>query len=125
MLGIVQPDQYGIKGGPEILKHLFQFFFDENRKENLCALHFDIKKHFDIKNGFGSVLKSKIYGILKRKCPELCCIFLATYGKESKLINWKGDPVGCCKAGTKQGKVILYRLSIFVWSWKKRLQRLK
>ena len=65
ILGIVQPDQYGIKikGGPEILKHLFQCFFDENRKENLCALLFDIK------NGFGSVFKSTIYEILKVKCP--------------------------------------------------------
>ena len=91
--------QYGIKikGGPEILKHLFQCFFDENRKENLCALLFDIK------NGFGSVFKSTIYEILKAKCPELCCTFLATYGEESKLINWKGDQVGSCKAGTKQG----------------------
>ena len=99
ILDIVQPDQYGIKikGGPEILKHLFQCFFDENRNENLCALLFDIK------NGFGSVFKSPIYDILRRKCPELCNIFLATYKEESKLINWKGDQVGSCKAGTKQG----------------------
>ena len=99
ILDIVQPDQYGIKikGGPEILKHLFQCFFDENRNENLCALLFDIK------NGFGSVFKSTIYDILRRKCPELCNIFLATYKEESKLINWKGDQVGSCKAGTKQG----------------------
>jgi len=75
ILDIVQPDQYGIKikGGPEILKHLFQCFFDENRNENLCALLFDIK------NGFGSVFKSTIYDILRKKCPELCNIFLATY----------------------------------------------
>ena len=48
ILDIVQPDQYGIKikGGPEILKHLFQCFFDENRNENLCALLFDIKNGF-------------------------------------------------------------------------------
>ena len=44
ILDIVQPDQYGIKikGGPGILKHLFQCFFDENGKENLCALLFYI-----------------------------------------------------------------------------------
>ena len=58
---------------------------------------------FDIKNGFGSVFNSKIYKILKIKRPELCCTFLATYGEESKLINWKGDQLGSCKAGTKQG----------------------
>jgi hypothetical protein len=31
ILDIVQPDQYGIKikGGPEILKHLFQCFFEQ------------------------------------------------------------------------------------------------
>ena len=55
ILDIVQPDQYGIKikGGPEILKHLFQCFFDENRNENVCALLFDIKITFiEISNYF-------------------------------------------------------------------------
>ena len=31
------------------------------------------------------------------------CRYIATYGEESKLINLKGDQVGSCKAGTKQG----------------------
>ena len=47
--------------------------------------------------------KSKIYEILKKKCSELCIIFLATYREESKFINLKGNQVGFCKAGTKQG----------------------
>jgi hypothetical protein len=30
--------------------------------------------------------KSKIYEILKKKCSELCSIFLASYRKESKFV---------------------------------------
>jgi hypothetical protein len=71
-------------------------------------------------NGFGSVLKSKIYEIVKAKCPELCWIPLATYGEDSKLFNCKVGQVGLCEAGTKQGDPL--SMIYFVWSWKKRLQ---
>lgn len=101
--GIVQPRQFAIKvsGGAEIVKHTNQSLFDGAKNNNAHKCFIQV----DIKNAFGVPYRNQMYKIIKEYVPELCGIFISSYGNSSFLYK--------SRKRTKKMLLLLFKFSSF------------